>query len=108
MNTRIIVCGCRDFSDKALCWKTLDEILSKYSDIEIVSGHAKGADSFGEEYAVQNSIPVKVFKPDWKQYGRAAGPIRNKRMLSYALEAEAVIIAFWDGESKGTKNMVTV
>jgi hypothetical protein len=105
--TRIIVCGGRDFSDRALCFKTLDELLPKYDCPEIVSGHASGADQFGEEYAKEHGLQFQIFKPDWKKYGKSAGPIRNRQMLMYALETTAVIIAFWDGESKGTKNMIS-
>ena len=42
MSTRVIICGGRDFSDKDLCFRTLDEILPGCADVEIVSGHAKG------------------------------------------------------------------
>lgn len=106
MNTRIIICGSRDFCDKELCFKALDEILEEFYNPEIVSGHAKGADTFGEEYAKTHSLKVTIFKPDWKKYGRGAGPIRNGEMLKYAMEGTPVIIAFWDGKSKGTKNMI--
>lgn len=106
MDTRVIICGGRDFADKDLCFRQLKRLLAYYENIEIVSGHAKGADTFGEEYAAENGLKVSVFKPDWKQYGRAAGPIRNRQMLEYAEEAKPVVIAFWDGKSKGTKNMI--
>lgn len=49
MATRVIVCGCRDFDNKAFCFSQLDEILSGYTDPEIVSGHADGAVHFGEK-----------------------------------------------------------
>ena len=68
----------------------------------IISGTAKGADQLGEQWARENSVPVKQFKPDWSQYGKAAGPKRNREM---AENADA-LIALWDGKSKGTKNMI--
>jgi hypothetical protein len=43
-----------------------------------------------------------VFPADWKTHGKAAGPIRNRQM---AKNAEA-LIALWDGNSRGTKNMI--
>lgn len=104
MNKRVIICGGRDFDDKQLCFSTLDRLVDK--DCEIISGHAKGADLFGEEYALTQGIAVTTFKPDWKRYGRGAGPVRNRQMLEYAAEQQAFIIAFWDGKSKGTKNMI--
>ena len=107
MKTRVIVCGCRDFCNQDFCFRILDEILGEYDDPEIVSGHAKGADACGEAYARLRSLPLKVFPAEWDKYGRAAGPIRNKQMLLYALEAKPLVIAFWDGLSRGTKNMIS-
>ena len=106
--TRVIVCGGRDFNDKIKCFDALDDIFAGIDGIEIVSGHAKGADLFGEHYAHTHGIPVTVFKPDWERYGRGAGPIRNKAMLDYAMEEKPMVIAFWDGKSRGTKNMIEI
>lgn len=106
MTTRVIICGGRDFDNKELCFTKLDEILPQYENIEIVSGHAKGTDLFGEEYAQLHSLKKTIFPADWKRYGRTAGPIRNKAMLMYAMDAFPVVIAFWNGSSKGTKNMI--
>lgn len=106
MTTRIIICGGRDFNDRNLFYETMDSLIGKFEEIELVSGHAKGADSFAEAYAKERNIPITVFKPDWKKYGRGAGPIRNREMLQYAIEEKPVVMAFWDGKSKGTKNML--
>ncbi len=104
--TRVIVCGGRDFENKQVCFEYLGKIVPGRKNVTIISGHANGADKFGEEYAALHGLNCVVFKPDWKQYGRAAGPIRNKQMLEYAIEETPLIIAFWDGKSKGTKNMI--
>lgn len=61
---------------------------------------------FGEEFAEMEGIKCTVFKAEWNLYGKAAGPIRNKAMLTYAMEENPVVIAFWNGASRGTKNMV--
>ena len=106
MTTRIIVCGNKDFKDRDFCLKKLKEIISGYENPEIVSGHARGADMFGEEFAEKEGIKCTVFKAEWNLYGKAAGPIRNKAMLTYAMEETPVVIAFWNGASRGTKNMV--
>lgn len=105
---RVIVCGGRDFNDKILCFETLEKMLSEYTSesVEIVSGHARGADTFGEEYAKMHGIRLSIFKADWKLYGKSAGPVRNSQMLKYASEETPVVIAFWNGASKGTKNMI--
>ena len=69
---------------------------------EVVSGGAAGADKFGEDWAAVNSTPIKRFYPDWSQYGRSAGPRRNRQMAEYA----DALIAVWDGKSRGTQNMI--
>ena len=107
---RVIVAGGVNFVDYGTLKSTLDEYFKNTSEeeIEIVSGHAKGADSLGERYADENSIKCTIFPADWKKYGRAAGPIRNRQMLEYAMEQNASLVAFWNGESKGTKNMISI
>ena len=108
MKKRIVVCGCRHFSDKQLCFDTLDELLRGETDVEIVSGHAKGADLLAEAYAKERGIALKVFPAQWDRYGKGAGPVRNKEMLEYAREADPLVVAFWDGESPGTAHMMRI
>ena len=108
MSYRIIVCGSRAFQDKELLFRSLDEALAGLDDVEIVSGHAQGADRLAEEYARERELDLKIFPADWKRYGKAAGPIRNREMLEYAKESAALVFAFWDGKSSGTKNMISM
>ena len=105
---RIIVAGGRDFTDYALLSQTLDAVLEKYtfSEVQIVSGCCRGADALGEHYATEHGIPVKRFPADWLAYGKAAGPIRNRKMAEYAAERDGMLVAFWDGKSRGTASMV--
>lgn len=106
METRIIVCGGVDFDDYGLLKTKLDELLPKFENVRLISGHARGADSLGERYAAENGIPVQVFPAEWTKYGKAAGPIRNKAMLNYAKEETTVVVAFWNGKSRGTADML--
>lgn len=95
---KLAVIGSRSFSDYGLLKDTLDAY-----DIDIIiSGGARGADNLAEVYAHQNSIPKRIFLPDWGAYGRAAGMIRNKDIV----ENCDMLIAFWDGESRGTYNSI--
>jgi hypothetical protein len=71
---------------------------------EVVSGTARGADRIGEQWAEENNIPVRRFPADWNEYGKAAGMIRNAQMAEYA----DGLIAFWNGQSRGTKNMIDI
>ena len=108
MNRRIIVCGGSKFDEYSLLESSLNKIFKEYSNdtIEIVSGHAKGADSLGERYANGHNLKCTIFEANWKKYGRAAGPIRNSQMLEYAKQENPLVVAFWDGESHGTKDTI--
>ncbi len=97
MNYAII--GSRDFKD----YKFLSALLDKIPNItKVVSGGARGADSLAERWAKEHNIEVLLFIPDWDQYGKAAGFIRNKDIVNNADR----IIALWDGSSKGTKSSI--
>ena len=102
---KLVVAGCRDFDDYSLLSAELDEYLKdkiKTHNVTIVSGCATGADSLGEQYAIQKGLNIKKFPADWDKYGNAAGPKRNLQMAEYA---DAVIV-FWDNKSSGTRNMI--
>ena len=108
---RIIIAGSRGFDDYRKMCQALDEagihLLRTLDDIEIVSGHAKGADALGEKFAKAFNIPLKVFPADWNRFGKAAGPIRNEKMARYASEADrGILFAFPIGKSRGTRNMI--
>lgn len=47
----------------------------------VIHGGYRGADRHAGRWAVRNGVPSEVFKADWKKHKRAAGPIRNQRML---------------------------
>lgn len=84
--TRLIVAGSRHFNDFVLLKDTVDAFIQEHNltDVEIVSGGARGADELGEIYAKIRGYPVKVFKADWEHFGKSAGPMRNRQMAEYA------------------------
>lgn len=69
---------------------------------EIVSGGAKGIDTSAREYALANSVKLTEFLPDYAKYKKGAPLKRNLQIIEYA----DVVIAFWDGKSKGTKFVI--
>ena len=69
---------------------------------EIVSGGARGVDICAREYAQKNHLKLTEFLPEYHKYGRAAPLKRNLQIINYADE----VIAFWDGESRGTKYVI--
>ena len=100
---KVIIAGGRDFDNYKLLKNSCDLILSDYADnLEIISGKSKGADKIGEDYAKHRNYPIKEFPANWKLYSKSAGPIRNGEMADYA----DMLIAFWDGKSRGTADMI--
>lgn len=112
---RVIIAGNRDFDDFLKLIDSCTDILSKITEhhndlnkIRVVSGAARGADQLGEQYAKVREYELSRFPADWDGLGKRAGYVRNAEMAKYAMEDGnyGVLIAFWDGKSKGTKHMI--
>jgi len=100
---RIIVAGSRTFDDYELCKRVLASFEG--NDLTVLSGCATGADTIGKNVSIELGWrEPELFPAEWKKYGLAAGPIRNRLMAETATH----LIAFWDGESRGTKDMISV
>lgn len=99
---KTIIAGSRKIDDKEFVFSSLDEIHKEQPITLVICGMANGPDLIGKEWAEHRGIPVLSSPANWSKYGPAAGPIRNSEM---AKEAEA-LIAFWDGVSTGTKDMI--
>ena len=97
---KTIIAGSRTIVDKIFIKKAIRN--SKFIITEIVSGGARGVDSIAIEIAKEWSIEYVVFPAQWNIYGKSAGFIRNKQMAEYS----DALIAIWDGESRGTLNMI--
>ena len=110
---RIIIAGSRDFNDYKLLKTSIRDILKNISlddinKIKIISGTARGADQLVERFAKQFKLEVVKFPADWNRFGKRAGYIRNEEMAKYSVKDDnyGMLVAFWDGKSKGTKNMI--
>lgn len=97
---KVIIAGGRDYHNYDTLLEAIKECQFPIS--TVVSGGAKGVDALGERYALEMNLQLNIYEADWETHGRAAGPIRNRKM---AENAEA-LIALWDGQSRGTKNMI--
>ena len=98
-----IIAGGRDFDN----WNYLARVCEKivlFNKLlpSVIGGGAPGADDLGKQWAERHDLFYAEYPADWSQYGKAAGPIRNEEMA----QAADGLIAFWDGESRGTKNMI--
>jgi hypothetical protein len=69
---------------------------------EMLVGDARGVDALALRWARVKGVSSIVYPADWKKHGKAAGPIRNAEMVSDG----DLLIAFWDGFSRGTKNTI--
>lgn len=97
---RTIVAGSRGINRYDIVERAIHS--SGFVITELVSGTAQGVDTLGEQWARANLIPVARFPANWRKQGRAAGKIRNSKMSHYA----DALIAIWDGQSRGTKDMI--
>lgn len=116
---RVIVCGTRTFDDKDLLFSTLDKATFLMTDLEVITGGQRkrigsgkddwqGADYWAERWAELHWYDRKIFHADWEAHGKAAGPLRNEEMALYAMAVpDHWLLAFWDGVSPGTKDMLT-
>jgi len=102
---KLIIAGSRDITLTCAC-RAVEGALEKtgwcHAITEVVSGASGNVDKIGEFWAELMELPIKRFPADWDKHGKAAGPIRNRAMAEYA----DALLAVWDGESKGTANMI--
>lgn len=99
---RIIVCGGRDFRNAAYVFSSLDKLHSEWPITELMQGGATGADALARDWAISKGIKRWVCHADWEKHGKAAGPLRNARMLEWKPDA---VVAFPGG--RGTANMIS-
>ncbi len=100
---KAIIAGSRTICDLRLIEQAVAASGWRDDIAEVVSGCAAGADSLGEIWAQSALKKIARFPADWDRYGRGAGYIRNTQMAKYA----DVLIALWDGQSRGTQHMIT-
>jgi len=97
---RVLVCGGRNYRDVKSVFTALDDLDPRPS--LVIHGGANGADACAGEWARKRSVECKVYHADWHKHGRAAGPIRNQKMLEHG--SPDVVIAFPGGS--GTADMM--
>lgn len=97
---RTIIAGSRSFRDAALLCKVCDALDPPPT--VVLHGLAKGADTLGAFWASYRRIPIEGYPAQWATYGKRAGLLRNEEMANNADR----LVAFWDGQSTGTKHMI--
>jgi len=113
---RTIIAGGRDIHDPDILERAIAACPWKIT--EVVTGGATGVDQMGSDWARKHGLfqvqhcanwgyvdrPGAVIRTRWdgKQYDAAAGHVCNRLMAQDA----SALLAVWDGQSKGTKNMI--
>jgi hypothetical protein len=97
---KVGIVGSREFKN----YELFSDVMKQYlSDISwVVSGGAPGADSLAEKWAKENKKMLTIYPADWLNLGKRAGYVRNTDIVKNS----DMIIAFWDGKSKGTKHTI--
>lgn len=99
---RVLVCGGRLFDDEKFVRETLDRMHKEQPFTLVIHGDARGVDTMAANWARENRIENSRFEAFWREWGKAAGPMRNKRMLIHG--RPELVIAFVGGN--GTADMV--
>jgi hypothetical protein len=104
---RILVCGSRNYPVDHVLPALLESYWRAVDSMVLIEGGAPGADRHAKEWARCHGVPVWEYKAEWSEHGRAAGPIRNERMLGEG--RPDLVLAFVNKpllESRGTADMV--
>lgn len=88
-------------------WTNVDPIIKGLErlspdEFKIISGGAKGVDRIAETHAKKLGYEFEAFLPDWDKYGKSAGMRRNSQLV----DAADFLVAFWDGQSRGTLDSI--
>lgn len=96
---RLAIVGSRNFCSQYLVERFVYELPDK---VVIVTGGARGVDTWAEETAKHHNRDVQVHRANWKKHGKMAGFLRNNAIIRDC----DLVAAFWDGSSKGTRHSI--
>ena len=97
---RVAIVGSRHFSDPA---RVSDYVKALPPRASIITGSASGVDAEATKAAREKGIPVQVMPASFDELADATkSAARNQRLV----ESCDVLVAFWDGSSKGTRTTV--
>lgn len=105
----IMVTGSRIWTDKRRVWRVLDEVVEQARSadpdvrITLLHGGAAGADEMAAAWAENRGHTSHAMHARWKTEGKAAGVIRNQRMVA---TGPNVVVAFRANHSRGTTDAI--
>jgi hypothetical protein len=95
---RLGVVGSREYPSRFIVEETIRRIAERVSNTVLISGGAKGVDSWAAEAGRECGLRVVEYLPDYEKHGKGAPLVRNTTIV----EESHAILAFWDGRSTGT------
>jgi hypothetical protein len=107
----VAIVGSRNFPHKHWVDAFVDRLQP---DTVVISGGAKGVDTWAEKAARKRGLNVKIFPVEaweWDIIGKRAGMIRNNTLLEYVQQLKGSVVAFaaMDPQgniSKGTNQII--
>ncbi len=100
----VIIAGSRDIEDVEYIRGKMNALWAQLGPYEVITGGARGVDRIAHDIATEAGVDTRVFPAEWNKHGRRAGYLRNVEMARHATH----LLAFWDGESRGTKHMMDI
>ena len=91
----VLICGSRSIKNLQI-----SRYIRPESCAAIVHGGAMGTDAIADSWAKANNLETVIYKPNYKVYGKRAPLVRDEEMAEFC----DVIICFWDGKSRGSKD----
>lgn len=99
---RVLVCGGRKYDDREHVSNTLSELYATAGPFSVlIHGNARGADQLADDWAA-GRVKTLTFAPQWEARGKAAGPLRNQKMID---EGKPDLVVAFPG-NRGTEGMV--
>lgn len=100
----LMVCGSREGFSREEVEMDLFYLTENWNipEVTLIHGGARGVDTYAGEWGHLNGVEIEVYEAEWDHFGKSAGYRRNSEMVRDA----DVVVAFWDGKSKGTKHSI--
>lgn len=102
----VLATGSRDWNNKRIIEDVLKGLKASHSGLLVVQGGARGADKIVRETCTELGIECKTVDAEWVRYGKAAGVIRNQRMLDEYKPDLVIAFLFTFSQNKGTRDMI--
>jgi hypothetical protein len=102
---RVLVFGNLDWYDFVPVIMKLRALVTEHPGLVVIEGGARGADTAGRLAGFELGCSVETYQAEWSKYGRAAGPIRNQRMVDEG-RPDLALACYRSVPDRGTADML--